>query len=282
MAFLNFMWRSAQLEFIHHLKIAPQRRSSKTILQIKQVRDIFEKEVHVAASVPTVWPSFVQDRYLALLHKADFPNTTAIVSEAKSAATAYVNKSLPSSNQPQESQNTVVTDMGGSTVNIVCIREFFQGGERKIGEIMPAIGSQDGSLKLNTMLEERLRREIGTDLPSVLESLGLSEDDFFQQIRDGFEVQKRKFDNSYEYTYCEIKLRFSKRVDTALINLPPLLRLQKRILRIGRAIVKDVFDEWLAHVVQLIRGAVVALKRKTSLTSRPLHVLCGKSSFLRR
>ena len=291
--FLAFMLRSAQVEFavVMGLELFGYLRQEG---QTNALVEIFAHEMQVAASVPAAWPAVVQDRFVILLHRAGFPTSTAIVPEAASAAIHYFNKTARLEEEEAEDllseeedvedllaeeedletllseeedvedplsedevvEDLLVTDIGGSTIEGLGVRRYFENGKQRCVQTVPPAGSFDGSLKLNTILEKQVRAKASRELQSFVKSLGLTQKEFFRRLKDGFEVGKQEFDNVR--AEWRVKFPIPSNIDTTKVCIPSALKSHmifhpdEQCFDFSREMKKDVFDEWLPYVVAFV------------------------------
>ena len=162
---------------------------------VKDVEQIFRRETQAAMSVPATWNNVTQDHFLELMHRAGFPRSTAIVSEAISVGTYFLNQSSALAWGGGTVRDNLIIDIGGLTVDAAGLRKYTEAGKAKIVQTVAPIGSFDGALLIPHILMQRFVDRAGKGFESLMNNLGTTKKTFTEKVRKGLEVAVRSFRN---------------------------------------------------------------------------------------
>ncbi|KAJ9607573.1 hypothetical protein H2200_007651 [Cladophialophora chaetospira] len=279
-AWLNFIWRAAQMELASFLGLNLYDPGKKDDGSMKEIKKIFAKETLVATSVPTIWTKADQDRFQAILGRAGFPPSTVIQSEAVAASTYHFNQSDLLRLHAEGTEDFASVDVGGYTLDGAGERIIRRFGRSEVVQTVPARSAFDGSLKIMTILEEVVTTKAGKELGSFVNSLRMGKATFFDRLGRAFDTAGHKFNNDKDwlevnFPYMEAKVDPSK--FKIPLNLQDLIKFDASNVYFHRHLAKEVFDKWLESVVDFI-VCLHADYRKACPDSNPLVKMFGRGS----
>ncbi|OAG42416.1 hypothetical protein AYO21_03292 [Fonsecaea monophora] len=279
-AYLHFIWHNTLLEVAHKYNIDTDNPNP----EFENLRQIFANKMHVAVSVPTVWQRETQEHFLNLLGRAGFPGSTAVVSEAVSAAIGHLNMISDFESHTSESENMIVADIGGATLGVAGVRKYFRDGLARFGEIVPEKGAINGSLLVNQAIKEYLDDKTNRQtLKTVLKHLDWKEDEWSQHIKDGIEEAKRLFKNTDSTCLIPLpRLGWVRDLEPQICRgLLPGSQLTVNGLIIGNDVLIKIHDEWLKEIVHVIRECQNDFQQRYPKQPLPALKLCGWGSLPR-
>ena len=236
-------------EFLRYLldmlKIAVQRAYD---LSEDDVEYVFRKKADLGIGVPSVWPEEAQLDLRSQLDYADWPASTLICSEAKSAAiftilSAVMEGSLHGS-AAQDTQY-LIADIGFGTGDFATI-EVLSTQPAEVKQPVLGGGSFCGSGRLQEIFCELAPhwRYDGYSFAEELHKSGMSEEEFFRALSEEFEDLKCLVDGDPD----EYTIRYMAKISVP--NLGPIET--PRSFVITRAQMHQVYDLWVAEIIELL------------------------------
>lgn len=266
-------------EFLHYLLQSTKASIAETTkFSRDQVETIFNTKTDVALSIPTIWDSAIKEHLKKLLDDAVYPRATYLVGEAHSAALFHHFEEMKH-RRPQTNHVKIIVDIGGGTADISCVSvDNANQGTAKVVEVVPGIGSLDGSQRLNELFAVFLEQAVGSMSALLAEVPGQwyyikgnqpkVELHTRRAFQAGFETVKRMFDHGS-----------APGSGTAFNNQPvykiqpiPQLKLDPKDhkdfivttseILMPRATIAMLFTTWLRRIKEMIEDRFKAIWQK--------------------
>jgi hypothetical protein len=250
------------------------------------VTRIFKEKADVMIAVPTgsIWENEAKDELRMLLHEAGFPKNTFIWSEPNASAMYDLLETAERQGVGiAEVSNTVevrmVNDVGGLTTDFCGLgaSHVYNSCAVTLKEVVPGMGSFNGSQRLNELFREHLKGQFPRGLLQLTSGFDGTEDDLLEAFERGFEKTKQSFDGARQgykvkpVFKCRQKPRFKD------IKLPTLVITENQMI-LAASPMKKIFDDWLYPIQTMLEECMSEIDSPCTIAltgggSRPAYVL---------
>jgi molecular chaperone DnaK (HSP70) len=226
-------------------------------------------DVDFVLTVPAVWSDAAKNATLQAAERAGMGNRheLKLISEPEAAAVYTLKTMQPSS--LKESDNFIVCDAGGGTVDLIAYK-VTQVSPLRVEESAVGTGGLCGSAFLNYRFEDHVKERIGTDRYTTMREK--KPKTWMMGLRYFEEFVKRNFN---EEEHSEVNVPFPGLPDDEEAGL------ESGFLIMTAEQVKTIFEPVIRQVVELVEGQVDAIKAKGGRVSGIILVGgFGQSNYL--